>query len=146
MKDSHPAIVSAEVFDKVQEEMSKRSRVVTKEDGTSEVSGNKYNGKYILGNLLICGDCGSSYRRRSERGKVVWRCALRIGKGKDACLHSPTLDEGWLQDTLGAYVCQDGVYDEGIIRNEVDKIRAFGTYILIFHIDGSQEKRPFRNC
>ncbi len=71
VKDSHPAIVSAKVFDKVQEEMSKRLRVVTKEDGTSEVSGNKYNGKYILGNLLICGDCGSSYRRRTERGKVV---------------------------------------------------------------------------
>lgn len=28
--DSHPAIVSAEIFDKVQEEMAKRSRIVTK--------------------------------------------------------------------------------------------------------------------
>ena len=39
LRDSHPAIVSAEVFDKVQEEMAKRARFGNKEDGTVEVSG-----------------------------------------------------------------------------------------------------------
>lgn len=82
VKDSHPAIVSAEVFDKVQEEMAKRSRRVSNEDGTLEISGSKYNGKYLLGNLLVCGDCGASYRRRAECAKVVWRCATRIEKAK----------------------------------------------------------------
>ena len=95
MKDSHPAIVSVEVFDKVQEEMAKRSRLISKEDGSVEASG-KYNGKYLLGNLLVCGDCGASYRRRTKRGKVAWRCATRIEKGKEACSHSPTLDEDWI--------------------------------------------------
>ena len=145
VKDSHPVIVSAEVYDKVQEEMAKRARLISNEDGTAEVSGSKYSGKYILGNLLVCGDCGASYRRRTERGKVVWRCASRIEKGKDACHNSPTLDEGWVQDTLCEAVCQNGVYDEGIIRNEVDKIQVFDTYILIFRTDGSREKITFRN-
>lgn len=145
VKDSHPGIVSAEVFDKVQEEMAKRSRFVRKEDGTVEARGSKYNGKYLLGNLLVCGDCGASYRRRTERGKVVWRCATRIEKDKEACPHSPTLDEGWVQDTPGMAVCQNSAYDEGIIRNDVDKIQAFGTYILIFRMDGSQDKRAFQN-
>jgi len=63
VRDSHPAIVSAEVFDKVQEEMAKRARLVSKKDGTIEASGSKYNGKYLLGNLLIC---GAYYRRRTE--------------------------------------------------------------------------------
>ena len=63
IKDSHPAIVSAEVFDKVQEEMANRARLVRKEDGTVESSNSKYNGKYLLGNLLVCGDCGASYRK-----------------------------------------------------------------------------------
>jgi site-specific DNA recombinase len=94
VKGSHPAIVSAEVFDKVQEEMAKRSRVISKEDGTVETSGSKYNGKYILGNLLVCGDCGASYRRRTERGKAVWRCATRIENGKEACC-TPLL---WIKD------------------------------------------------
>lgn len=122
VKDSHPAIISAEMFDKVQEEMAKRSRFVSKEDGSVEISGSKYNSKYILGNVLVCGDCGASYRRRTERGKVVWRCATRIEKGKEACPNSPTLDERWVQDVLGEVICQNGVYDEGIIRNEVNKI------------------------
>jgi len=136
VKDSHPAIVSVEVFDKVQEEMAKRSGVVSNEDGTAEISGSKYNGKYLLGNLLVCGDCGASYRRRTERSKIVWRCATRIEKGKESCPHSPTLDEGWVLDALGAAICH-GACDEKIIRNEVDKIRVFDTYILIFRTDGA---------
>ncbi len=145
VKDSHPAIVPAEVFDKVQAEMAKRSRFDSNEDGTVEISGSKYNSKYILGNLLVCGDCGASYRRRTERGKVVWRCATRIEKGKETCPHSPTLDEAWVQDVLSKAVCLNEAYNEGIIRNEVDKIQVFDTYILIFRMDRSQEKRPFQN-
>lgn len=140
VKDSHPAIVSAEVFDKVQEEMAKRARLVDKDDGTMETSTSKYNGKYFLGNLFVCGDCGASYRRRTERGKVVWRCATRIEKGKEVCSNSPTLGEGWLQDTLSQAICHEGVYDENTIRNEVDKIQVFDAYILIFRTDGSKDK------
>ena len=84
VSNSHPAIVSAEVFNEVQEEMYKRSRVVYKEDGIVELKARKYNGKYLLGNLLICGYCGASYRKRTERGKVVWRCVIRMEKGKES--------------------------------------------------------------
>lgn len=137
--------VSAEVFDKVQDEMVKRSRIVSREDGTIETSGSKYNGKFLLGNLLVCGDCGASYRRRTERGKVLWRYATRIEKGKDVCTHSPTLDEGWVINTLSVAACKDRAYDESIIRNEVDKIQVSDAFILIIRTDGSQDKRPFQN-
>ncbi|MHB8171932.1 MAG: recombinase family protein [Thermincolia bacterium] len=143
--NSHPEIISSEVFDKVQEEMAKRARLITSEDGTKEASGSKYNGKYLLGNLLVCGDCGASYRRRTERDKVVWRCATRIEKGKEACPHSPTLDEGWVQDTLSIALCRNRAYDESVIRNEVDKIQVYDTYILICRKDGAREKKLFQN-
>lgn len=136
VKDSHPAIVSADVFDKVQEEMAKRSRPVIKGDGSVEASGSKYSGKYLLGNLLVCGDCRASYRRRTERGKVVWRCASRIEKGKDACANSPTLDEEWIKKILGKMFCEGSSYDEGIVRNNVDRIQVFDTYIMICFKDG----------
>lgn len=119
--------------------------VISKRDGTEKSRGSKYNGKYFLGNLLVCGNCGATYRRRTERGKVVWRCATRIEKGKDACQHSPTLSEGWVQDTLGVALCQNGVYDEDVIRNEVDKVHIFDTSILIFLTSGSQEIWSFQN-
>lgn len=145
VKDSHPAIVSAEVFDKVQDEMARRARLISKEDGAVEARGSKYNGKYLLGNLLVCGDCGASYRRRTERGKVVWRCATRVEKGKAECFHSPTLDEDWVKRVLSKTVCENDVYDESIIRDKVDRIQVFDTYNLIFHTDGSQEKGSFQN-
>ncbi|MDD2235356.1 MAG: zinc ribbon domain-containing protein [Desulfitobacteriaceae bacterium] len=84
--------------------------------------------------MLLCGYCGASYRRRTERCKVVWRCATRIEKGKETCTNSPTLDEGWVQDVLSKSICRGGAYDESIIRNEVDKIQVFNTYILIFRM------------
>lgn len=67
INESHPAIVSAEIFDKV----IKRARLIHNEDGTASSSRSKYNGRYLLGNLLVWGDCGASYRRRTEREKVV---------------------------------------------------------------------------
>jgi site-specific DNA recombinase len=131
VRNSHPAIVSEEVFDKVQEEMAKRARLVQKEDGTVEPSINKYNGKYLLGNLFVCGDCGASYRRRTERGKVVWRCATRIEKGKEACTNSPTLDDEWIRKVLGVTVCDNGFYDEEMVRNNVERILIFNCYLKI---------------
>ncbi len=131
VKDSHPAIVTEEVFDLVQEEMAKRARLLHKDDGIVESSTSKYNGKYLLGNLLICGDCGASFRRRTERGKVVWRCATRIEKGKDSCANSPTLDEEWIKRILCETVCENGVYDENIIRGKVDRIQIFNLYTII---------------
>ncbi|WP_077611617.1 recombinase family protein [Clostridium sp. Marseille-P2415] len=129
--NSHPAIITAEVFDKVQEEMARRARLVRKEDGTMESSTSKYNGKYLLGNLLVCGDCGASYRRRTERGKVVWRCSTRIEKGKEMCADSPTLNEEWIQKALGEIVCENSTYDEGIVRNNVVKILIFDEHLEI---------------
>jgi len=105
--------------------MSIHARLVHKEDGTVESSISKYNGKYLLGNLLVCGDCSVSYRRRTERGKVVWRCATRIEKGRDTCSHSPTLDEKWVQNFLGEKICENNFYNEEVVRNKVDRILVF---------------------
>jgi site-specific DNA recombinase len=138
VRNSHPAIVSGEVFDKVQEEMARRARLVHNEDGTAESNINKYNGKYLLGNLFVCENCGASYRRRTERGKVVWRCATRIEKCKEACASSPTLNEEWVRKVLCEMVCENGVYDEKIIRNKVNTIQIFNNDVNIMCKDGIQ--------
>ncbi|MFT4104760.1 MAG: recombinase zinc beta ribbon domain-containing protein [Lacrimispora sp.] len=53
-------------------------------------------------------DCGASYRRRTERVKVLWRCATGIEKGKNECNLSTTLNEEWLKEQLTALIC-DGI-------------------------------------
>lgn len=118
------------VFDRVQEEMAKRSRVIHHEDGTVIPSDSKYNGKYLLGNLLVCGDCGASYRRRTERGKVVWRCATRIEKGKEACGMSPTINEEWIKEKLANTLCTE-LDDEDAIKEKVAKISIHNKFVVI---------------
>lgn len=135
VEDTHPAIVSKDVFDRVQEEMKRRERIVRNDDGSMEASKRKFNSKYILGNLLVCGDCGASYRRRTERGKVLWRCATRIEKGKDECALSPTINGEWLNEKLSALICE-GTYDESVVKSKVDRIEVYVGYILVKGYDG----------
>lgn len=118
--DSHEGIVSKEVYMKAVCEMNSRRRVVKYDDGTVEIR-KKYNGQNLLGNLLVCGECGATFRRRTERGKVVYRCAARIEKGREACKESPTVEEERLKAELGKRVC-GGEYDEGIVRRNAHKI------------------------
>ena len=63
VENNHPAIVPKEVFDRAQEEMARRtSKRKVKEVGTKTESG-KYSGKYALTDMMICGRCGTPYRR-----------------------------------------------------------------------------------
>lgn len=124
ISDSHEGIVSKETFEKVKQEMEIRKRVVQREDGSTEVR-KKYNAQNVLANVLVCGECGASFRRRTERGKVVYRCATRMEKGKAACDKSPTLEETWLKDELGKRVC-GGMYDERVVRERVDAVKVVG--------------------
>jgi site-specific DNA recombinase len=119
--------------------MKRRERIVRNNDGSIGVSKNKFNSKYILGNLLACGDCGASYRTRTERGKVLWRCATRIEKGKNECTLSPTLNEEWLKEQLTALIC-DGIYDEGAVKSKVGRIEVYDGYILVKGYDGANIK------
>ena len=83
--------------------------------------------------------CGASYSRRTERGKVLWRCATRIKKGKDECALSPTINEQWLKEKLSALICE-GIYDESVVKNKVDRIEVCNGYILVKGYDGANIK------
>lgn len=64
----------------------------------------KFSGKYALSGLLFCAECGTAYRRvvwtQHGEKRAVWRCTSRLDYGKRYCLHSPTLDEGPLQQAV----------------------------------------------
>ena len=94
------------------------------EDGSIEVR-KKYNAQNVLANVLVCGECGASFRRRTESGKVVYRCATRMEKGRAACEKSPTIEENCLKEELGKRAC-DGAYDESVLREKIDMVRVVG--------------------
>lgn len=104
VENNHPAIIDDATFGRVQEEMARRNgKRKIKQVGTKTEQG-KYSSKYALTELLICGECGTPYRRctwtvKGEK-KIVWRCISRLDYGKKYCHHSPTVEESVLQKAI----------------------------------------------
>lgn len=97
VKNHHEPIISRSDFNRVQEEMARRSAKRTIADKLTKTGQGKYSAKYALSELLICGECGEHYRRVTWTAKgfkeVKWRCVSRIQYGKKKCHSSPTVDE-----------------------------------------------------
>ena len=101
----HPPIIDRTTFQKVQEEIARRSgKKKTSAKAKTELG--KYSGKYALSELLVCGECGSPYRRQTYMPKGekyhVWRCLNRLENGKRICKHSPTFLETDIHDAVVA--------------------------------------------
>lgn len=119
--DNHPGIISKEKFLEVACEMNRRKSLTVNVDGKMIKMNRKYNPQNVLGNILECEECGATYRRRTERGKVVYRCATRIEKGREACKESPTIGEEWIKEELGKRIC-GGECDEEVIRKKISRV------------------------
>ena len=118
VENNHPAIIPRETFDQVQKEMTRRSskRKVLQKSGKTELG--KYSGKYALTELLVCGECGSPYKRvtwaRNGKKRIVWRCVSRLEFGTKYCHNSQTLDESRLHNAILA-----AMNEYAAIRQEV---------------------------
>ena len=97
VKNHHEPIISRADFNRVQEEMARRSAKRVIADKLTKTEQGKYSAKYALSELLICGECGEHYRRVTWTAKgfkeIKWRCVSRIQYGKKKCHSSPTVDE-----------------------------------------------------
>ncbi len=104
IKNNHDAVIQREVFDKVQAERARRGgkRKVCK---TTITESGKYSSLYALSEILICGHCGSPYRRvvwtkRSGVKQPVWRCINRLDYGTKYCSDSVSVDEESLHKAI----------------------------------------------
>lgn len=97
VKNHHEPIISRADFNRVQEEMARRGAKKAIANKLGKTEQGKYSAKYALSELLICGECGSHYRRVTWTAKgfkeIKWRCINRIQYGKEKCHSSPTVDE-----------------------------------------------------
>lgn len=101
--DHHSPIVDRDTFNRVQQELARRNSKRKISDKTITEQG-KYSSKYALSELLICGSCGTSYRRQIWKSNgnryAVWRCISRLEHGKRYCTNSPTLNETVLEKAI----------------------------------------------
>ena len=104
VENNHPAIIPREWFQRVKEEMTRRAskRKVMQRHGKTALG--KYSAKYALSELLVCGECGTPYKRctwaRNGKKRIVWRCVSRLEFGTKYCHSSPTLDEEKLHQAI----------------------------------------------
>ena len=107
MPDHHEAIVSREQYNAVKAEMARRSAL--RSPSKSAVTGRScYTSKYALSDRLVCGECGTLYRRCTwtslDRKYPVWRCTSRLNYGTKYCHDSPTIKEEPLQNAILAAI------------------------------------------
>ena len=113
----HDPIIDRDTYNRVQQELARRNSKRKISDKTVTEQG-KYSSKYALSELLICGHCGTPYRRTTwaARGKkqIVWRCLSRLEHGKKYCPDSPTIKEeqlhrGILRAINNYYPCRNDI-------------------------------------
>lgn len=99
----HAPIIDRDTFNRVQQELARRSSKRKISDKTTTEQG-KYSSKYALSELLICGNCGTPYRRctwtAGDKKQIVWRCISRLDHGKKYCSESPTIHEDKLHRAI----------------------------------------------
>ena len=125
-QNSHPAIISAEVFDLTQMELEWRRSLK-----------GSYSGKSCFASRIVCGDCGAFYGSKVWHStdayrRVIWRCNNKYGG--DAKCSTPHVTQEELEkafvsvmqkvitekDAIFA-VCRE-VLDEVLDTSELDRI------------------------
>lgn len=108
IQNNHPSIISREVYQAVQAEKARRSATASPSTKTSSTGRTCYASKFALSERLVCGECGTLYRRctwkRNGKTRIVWRCVSRLDYGTKYCHQSPTMDEGPLQRAIMAAI------------------------------------------
>ena len=103
VQNSHPAIIDRVTFNKVQEELARRRAKSPASTKSAITATGKYS-RYALTDVLICGECGTRYRRvtwsRNGVKRIVWRCISRLDYGKKYCKESPTIFEDKLKEAI----------------------------------------------
>lgn len=95
VQNSHPAIISRETYHMTQAEIARRKTLAPASEKKAVTVAGKYS-KFALSEVLVCGECGSRYRRvtwTSGGKRVVWRCSNRLENGKKYCKMSLTVKE-----------------------------------------------------
>ena len=104
LENHHEGIIDRQTFNAVQAEVARRNAAKSPSKKNAPTGRTSYTSKYALSERLVCGECGTLYRRctwaRNGQKRAVWRCVSRLDYGTKYCHDSPTLDEKPLQRAI----------------------------------------------
>lgn len=151
VSNNHPAIIDRVTFDRVQEELARRSGKRKVSEKNCKTEQGKYSSKFALTELLICGECGTPYRRvtwaKNGKKKVVWRCINRLDYGTKYCKKSPTVEESMLHDAIMNTLTETFINQTEVIETQktfISQVLQYGQdndgYILQCRINQLKDK------
>ncbi len=131
-KDTHPAIIDTETFEKAQVVMEQRRR-------NRGVKGDTRN-RYPFSGIIQCGNCGKRFKRKVRGGKAAWQCSTFLKEGKDVC-HAKQIPELVLY-SMGAEVLGQEEFDAEIFEKEIIEIQVpeFNKLVFVFRDGHTDEK------
>ena len=108
VQDNHQGIITRDRFNQAKAEFARRNAGRAPSQKLAPTGRSCYSAKYALTERLVCGECGTLYRRcvwvKKGQRFAVWRCASRIDYGTKYCHDSPTLREEPLQAAILAAI------------------------------------------
>jgi len=124
IEDSHPGIISKEIFEKVQDKLDKNSYNIKKPKK-----------KYVFTGKILCGNCGKNYNRKANHGRIYWGCSTYLHFGKDTC-PSGQIPEKILMEKVNEVLELDE-FNEEVFNKKIDKIIIPEPYKLVFKMKDS---------
>ena len=123
----YPQIVDDVLYAKVELAMGERNEKLSNDESKS-----RYSSTDALSGLLICGECGKTYRRITGRnGKITWRCANRVEHGREHCPDSVTMKDETIRIVIHAAYYRDTSSDKDDSRYVEQWIRCSVAKIVI---------------
>lgn len=77
IEEHHPALVSRKNFNKAQELLKQTAQQRNIESGS-----HKYQQHYLFSGKIICGHCGSTFKRQTRPNKICWACQKHLHSAK----------------------------------------------------------------
>ena len=127
-EDTHEAIIACDTLEQARTLMAEHAHKSNIQKQTTA--------RYPFSGLIVCGNCGKHFIRKTTNGRISWQCVTFQLEGKDACpakqIPEPTLQAA-CAEVLGI-----PTFEECIFKQRVEHIEVPGNNRLRFVFkDGS---------
>jgi site-specific DNA recombinase len=133
---NHEPIIDRDTFDKVQAILRKRAAKFNPQPQAARL--------YPFTKMIVCGQCGKHFKRKTTRGESAWNCATYLMMGKTHC-HAKQIPEDILLSTTASVLgLRD--FNEKVFKNLIRRIHvpAFNHLIYEF-MDGTRIERIWQD-
>ena len=135
MEQSQEAIISAELFEKVQNLVKKQTKQFSHPGATN---------RYPLSGMVQCAACGKSYQRKIYKQGAVWMCATYLRQGKSHCPTAKQISERILYEKICSAL-QIKEFDVEIVKSKIENILVSPNWLTFLFKDNTEKAISWKN-